>query len=406
MVVIPSKMGLLNKRALVSRLQLMGAASRAGLAKSLGLSQPTAGKIVDEMLRLGVLEEIDNGGEAAREARRVAGGPGTFGRPARMIQLDRLKERFIAIQLGVVQTSLAALPVGVTGEDGWKIHFVTPGTAKEWLGQITKAAGRLPAKDLWGVLISVPGIVDEKRGEVVFSPNLHWTEGGRLTDLLARVWEAPVALVQEERALALGHKAVDPGQEDFLLVDFGDGVGGAVIVAGKLSMHPLPMSGELGHTPILGNKRPCGCGALGCLETLVSTSGLLQSFAAATSPAQATLPNLISFISEQGLSPWLTEALEAAASVIAGALNVCGLRRVVVTGSLTELPPIVFRYLSAAIDRGAVWARFGKVEVVSAPRRRTAGLVAAGIDRLVLPMPDAERNFETMLNAHHRHGAD
>jgi hypothetical protein len=43
------------------------------------------------------------------------------------------------------------------------------------------------------------------------------------------------------------------------------------------------------------------------------------------------------------------------------------------------------QHLSHAVQNGAMWARFGEVECVSAPRRRTAGLVAVGIDRLVVP---------------------
>jgi hypothetical protein len=58
----------------------------------------------------------------------------------------------------------------------------------------------------------------------------------------------------------------------------------------------------------------------------------------------------------------------------------------VVTGSLEELPPVVLRYLAAAIERGSLWARWGRVEVKGAPRRRAAGLAAAGMERLVLPM--------------------
>ncbi|MCX6903494.1 MAG: hypothetical protein NTW03_08455, partial [Verrucomicrobia bacterium] len=77
--------------------------------------------------------------------------------------------------------------------------------------------------------------------------------------------------------------------------------------------------------------------------------------------------------------------------VIAGALNVLGLRRVVVTGSLTEMPPVVLDYLSKAIIKGSMWARFGEVTVQAAPRRRIAGLVAVGLDRLVLPMTEAKR---------------
>ena len=42
-------------------------------------------------------------------------------------------------------------------------------------------------------------------------------------------------------------------------------------------------------------------------------------------------------------------------------------------------------HLSRAVQNGAMWAKFGQVECVAAPRRRTAGLVAVGIDRLVVP---------------------
>ncbi|MGA2747917.1 MAG: ROK family transcriptional regulator [Verrucomicrobiota bacterium] len=378
MIVVPSKMGQLNKRAVLARLQVLGAASRAELAKSLGLSQPTTGKIVDDLLKLGLLREVDE----------QRGAAAALGRPGRRLRLDGLRPRFVAIELGVSETCLAALPLAAPGEDDWTVRVPTPATPPAWQRALAKAAPRLSCKDLWGVLVSVPGVVDESKGAVLFSPNLHWTEGNMLPGLIKKVWNAPVALVQEERALALGHHVSEPAQEDFLLVDFGEGVGGAAIVGGKLLVPPLPLSGEIGHTPVLGNKRPCGCGAVGCLETLVSTSGLLRSFAGARPGARADWPALERLIADEGLAPWLAEGLEAAAAAIAGALNVCGLRRVVVTGSVVELPPAVFRYLAAAIERGTLWARLGRIEVLSAPRRRSAGLAAAGIERLVLPMMD------------------
>jgi predicted NBD/HSP70 family sugar kinase len=373
-------MGLLNKRALLARLQVLGAASRSELAKSLGLSQPTTGKIVDELLQAGLVRECKSG-----QPQRAA----VLGRPGRKLRLDDSRPRFVAVQLGVTQTSLAALPIGMGGEDHWSVQFATPASPARWRQSLAKAAARLPVKGLWGVLASVPGVVDEQKAEVLFSPNLHWTEGPGLIRLMREVWNAPVALVQEERTLALGHQASDWGQEDFLLADFGDGVGGAAIIGGKLFSPPLPMSGEFGHTPVVGNKRQCGCGAVGCLETLVSTSGLLRSFEAAQPRATADWPSLLQFVSERGVAPWLAEALDAAASALAGALNVCGLRRLVVTGSLTESPPLL-GYLSAAIERGALWGRWGRVEVQGAPRRRSAGLAAAGMERLVLPMFEGE----------------
>ena len=394
-------MGRINKRALLTRLQQMGVASRADLAKSLGLSQPTSGKIVDQLLEIGVLEEIET---PARPAGAEAETPPKLGRPGRQLQLAQSTPRFIGIQLGVLETRLKLLPLGSNGEDAWTLRVPTPDSADAWLRQLRKAALRLRCEPLWGVLVSVPGIVDEKTDRVIFSPNLHWTEKVDLTALIGRAWSVPVVLVQEERALALGHQAMHPGGEDFLLVDVGEGVGGSVVVAGKLYLQALPMSGELGHTPVPGNLRPCGCGAIGCVETLISTRGLLQSFAAATGRPQPGWWALKAHVAEHGVPDWLADSLNATAGVIAGALNVIGLRRVVLTGSLNELPPVVFEHLCAAIRRGALWARFGEVKLEAAPRRRTAGLVAVGLDRLVVPMAEAERNQETRLHVAAQHG--
>lgn len=390
MVVVPSKMGRLNKRALLDRLQVMGVASRAGLAKSIGLSQPTAGKIVDQLLAMGVIEEVDSPEPVAVNGDREPPSAAKVGRPGRMLRLNRAPVRFLAIQLGVTETSLAPLPLGVSADDHWTLHIPTPDSAKAWRQQLQKAAAKLKHKQYWGVLVSVPGIVDEKNCRVLFSPNLHWTESANLTELLKSVWEAPVILMQEERALALGHQAVHPGSDGFLLVDFGDGVGGTIVIDGKLYTNPLPLSGELGHTPVRGNKRSCGCGATGCLETLISTRGLLQSFAEHSPAEPNTLPALAKQIAEHGLMDWLVDSLDSAAAIIAGALNVLGLRRLIVTGTLVDLPPVALQHLADAASHGSLWGRFGKVHVEGAPRRRIAGLVSVGIDRLVVPMTDAE----------------
>ena len=56
------------------------------------------------------------------------------------------------------------------------------------------------------------------------------------------------------------------------------------------------------------------------------------------------------------------------------------------------LPPAVLAYLSRSVQNGAMWARFGSVECAGAPRCRAAGLVAIGIDRLVVPEMKAEMN--------------
>jgi predicted NBD/HSP70 family sugar kinase len=383
MIFSPSRMGRLNKRALIRQLQKVGVSSRAGLAKSLGMSQPTAGKIVDELLDLKILEEVGLTSEV-NEAGMVQPG-----RPRRQIRLNRSRSSFLGIQMGVAETCVAELPLGVTDVDEWHIFFETSpasgNSAKEWTQQLRKAKEKLRTKSFSGVILSVPGVVDEGAGRVLFSPNVHWSEAADLVALVRGIWNVPVVLVQEERALALGHQINCPECEDFLLVDFGEGVGGAVIVNGKPFANPLPISGELGHTPVLGNQRRCGCGAVGCVETLVSTRGLLESFAAAVPDKPKSWNVLKSHLEANGVEPWLARSLDAAAVAIAGALNVLGLRQVVITGALTELAPAALKYLSVAVATGSMWARFGEVICIGAPRRRAAGLAAVGIDRLVVP---------------------
>jgi len=404
MIYVPSRMGQLNRRALLRRLQKLGVASRADLAKSLGMSQPTAGKIVDELIETDVLEEVAVP-VAETSARNGGDEASPLGRPGRRLRLNESRAKFLGIQLGVKTTTLAGLTLGIADKDRWPVAFEVAGAdphpAKAWEKKLRAAAKSFGGENFLGVLVSVPGVVDETANRILFSPNIHWTERTDLAAIVQRVWAVPVLLVQEERALALGHHLANPDCEDFLLVDFGEGVGGAIIVEGKPLANPLPISGEIGHTPVPGNVRPCGCGAVGCMETLVSLRGLLESFAAVAPAAENSWASLNDYISQQGIKPWLALALDTAAAAIAGAVNVLGLRRVVITGSLTELPPVVMQHLSHAVQNGSMWARFGEVECVSAPRRRTAGLVAVGIDRLLVP-DQKHIHFTSHKNSHPR----
>jgi N-acetylglucosamine repressor len=382
---LPASLRRTNQRTVLSLLLRLGSATRADLAKAAGLSQPTAGKIIGELMELGMIQLAGapgqgTSGRRARESR--------LGRPGQLVALDDARPRFLGVELGVEETHFALLPVGVKLRDEWSVAFRTANSPAQWVQRLAQeCAGKLSA-ELWGVLVSVPGIVDEAEGKVLFSPNLHWLERTALPALLTRRWGVPVLLIQEIRALALGHLTAEPKCEDFLLVDFGEGVGGAIVLDGRLYSHPMPLSGELGHTPVPGNARLCGCGGKGCLETLVSKGGLLESFKRNGGKRSADWEALVAYAGSHGLEPWLRETLDTTVKIIIGALNVLGLHRVVITGSLAELPEAVTAHLVSEVENGALWARFGEVRCQTAPRRRAAGLVAAGLDRLVLPNYD------------------
>lgn len=371
----------MNQQAVLEALLRSGPASRATLAKGLGLSAPTIGKVAAELLDLEMIEEVD-------EAEVTVDMEVMPGRPGRLLRVNQRVPRIAVVQIGVRHTRLAALPPAGPIDESWPVQFKTPKTAAAWGKALISAASRLQDVDPWVVMVSVPGAVDEKAGKVLLSPNLHWLVRAELHDLVGKCWSSPVHLVQEIRALAAGQ--VQAGErEDFLLVDIGEGVGAAAVIQGRLYNSTLPLTGELGHTPVRGNDRRCGCGGVGCLETLLSRKGLLASMAGATrSRSCDSWQDVQERIQKHGLEDWLTQTLDAAAMVMAGAINMMGVRKVIITGALAELPGEVMVVLQEALNRHAMWGRFGHVTCIASTRKRAAGLVALAVDgRLKMPMP-------------------
>ena len=384
MYVHPSHLRLANRRRLSALLLAEGPATRADLARRLGLSVVTAGKVADELSAEGLIEESD---EPAPTSAGVPAPP--LGRPARKLKLVA-GPRYAAVEIGVGETSVSA--VGLDGTSYGIRSFRTPAGTKPFLADFRRAFAALVRETgdpPSAVLVSVPGVVDEDAERIVFSPNLHWTEGTALLPALGRVAAAPVVAVQEVRALALGLVASGDASEAFLLLEFGDGVGGAVVVgdAAVGGAGRIPLIGEIGHTRVPDNVRRCGCGGTGCLETLANRAGLLRSCRTALRRPRLDWDGLRAHVREHGIASWLAAAVDAVALIAAGAVNLLGIRDVVVMGDLPELGPDVVSMLAERLRRHALPARFGALSCRAAPRRRLLGLAAAAMDRLLLPAP-------------------
>ncbi|HTA93373.1 MAG TPA: ROK family transcriptional regulator [Polyangiaceae bacterium] len=369
---IPASLRLTNQGALVDQLLRLGVATRAELAKATGMSQPTAGKIIDELLDAQVVEAVD---DDSRER--------NVGRPGKLVRLATAPERLLIVELGVEQTSLGARPIAPLELEAWPISFKTPTSEAAWTKRFRAEVSGLALSNPWGAVLSVPAMVDERLGKVLLSPNLHWLESADLPEILGSALNAPVTLIQEVKALALGELHARAHLGDFLLVDVGEGVGGAIVLGQRPYDGPLPVTGEIGHTRLRGNDRVCGCGNRGCLETLIGVPYLVQSLRDATGNTAVDLRSLLAYLDQDPLPSWLKDALDSTAACIGGALNLYGLERVVLTGFLHQLPLPAKDYLSHAVARSAMWSRFAPVEVSFAPRRRARGLVLAGIQRFV-----------------------
>jgi predicted NBD/HSP70 family sugar kinase len=380
---VPKSLRLTNQARLVEQLLRRGVATRAELAKAGGMSQPTAGKIIDELAAAGVVEELSVSREGPRARPSV-------GRPGKRLRLAQSPPRLVIVELGVERTRLAAVAAALPDEERWDAEFRTPAGEVSWKQRLREHAAELTIRKPWGVIVSVPGLVDEKAGKILLCPNLHWCERADLVRSLYEVFRAPVQLIQEIRALALAEVGTRANAGDFLLVDFGEGVGGAVVLGQRPFEGSVAASGEIGHTPIAGNSRQCGCGNRGCLETLMAEPWLIRSYAESLGVERASFADVCR-AAQRELPPFLVEALDAAAGCIAGTLNVCGLKRVVLSGHMRELGSAAIAHLVAAIRRSAMWSRFEPVEVELIPRRRARGLTIAGIQRVVMPTDWSER---------------
>jgi predicted NBD/HSP70 family sugar kinase len=370
----------LNEQKVIRAMMRLRVASRSALAREAALSKPTIGRIVDALLERSIFAEAAAGSDHPRQA-RVEVTLSTLGRPSQRLELDGKRRRFLCIQVGVNEARLSALPIAVSRLDEWQVVFPTPSSAAALEAALRDAVAQLPAHRAEACVVSLPGVVDERAGRVLFSPNLHWTERVDFRGLVGSISPAPAIFIQEIRALALGQLAAEPRAEDFLLVDSGSGVGAAAVVGGKLYRAALPLNGELGHTPVVGNDRPCSCGSTGCVETLVSRGGLVASSREHGGPdAWAAL---VYHLREGNLPSWLMESLDVVAATVAGGLNLLGVRQVLLTGALAEIPGAV-GYLSAAIRRGAMWSRFGEIRCRPTPRLRMLGMVSLAIDNIIL----------------------
>jgi len=374
---VPANLRLANQAAILGQLLANKTASRAELAKATGMSKPTTGKIIDDLIHVGVVEEIDVTGVSRP----------SVGRPGKQLRLATDRPRFVVVDLGVEMTRLSGFPPAPPDQESWALQFKTPMRAEVWQEKLAECGAQLGVRRPWAVLISTPGVVDERAGRVLLSPNLHWSEQADLPKILGEIWSAPVSLVQEVRCLALGELGWRAGGDDFVMVDIADGVGGSLMLGGRLYEGGLPMSGEIGHIPIPGNDRHCGCGGRGCLETLASQRGMIQSLRESMSDPPRyplTFADVVK-AADRKLPVWMRDTFDAIATGVSAALNMYGVRRAVLVGRVTELPALATDYLIDVIQRAAMWSRFETVSVTLAPKRISRGLVIAGIHRFVMP---------------------
>ncbi len=203
----------------------------------------------------------------------------------------------IGIDLG--GTNIAA---GVVDENGKILaKESTPTLAKRPIEEIVAdmarvckiAAGKAGygLDGIGSVGIGIPGTVDNKNGVAVYTCNVPM-ENTPLRDMLQKYIDKPVYLENDANAAALGeYKINGNGAKSFIFITLGTGVGGGIILDGKIYRGFNGVGGELGHMTLVSGGELCGCGKRGCWEQYASVTALLRQTRAAMEKHPESLMN-------------------------------------------------------------------------------------------------------------------
>ena len=217
--------------------------------------------------------------------------------------------------------------------------------------------------DVASVGLAAAGFVDASRRRVAFAPHLPWRGDDVVTSLSERLGCA-VALDNDANCAALAESQLGAarGVGSALLVTLGTGIGGAVLVGGRLWRGAGGMAGEFGHAQVVPGGRPCECGQVGCWEQYCSGNALRRAapgFAdgpSITAAAHAGDPTALAAYAEVG--GWLGIGLANLAAafdpelvVIGGGVSAAGdllleparemLATRLVGGAFRTIPPVV-----------------------------------------------------------------
>ncbi|MDO8446705.1 MAG: ROK family protein [Deltaproteobacteria bacterium] len=128
-----------------------------------------------------------------------------------------------------------------------------------------------------GIGIGAPGLIEN--GVVRFSPNLPGWKEVPLQNLLEEALSLPVVLENDANAVAYGENSFGAGKglSSLICITLGTGVGGGLILDGKIWRGAFGMAGEVGHIVVEPDGNKCSCGNRGCLETYASATGIVRT---------------------------------------------------------------------------------------------------------------------------------
>jgi glucokinase len=335
----------------------------------------------------------------------------------------------IGVDLGGTNLRIAAVQ-----SDGTLLEKVTTGTqvsrGRDFvIGEMCDAIKSLSSKfsgkmKMEGVGVGMPGIIDKRTGMLRESPNLPgWDEYPVRDDIQDRLG-ATVILENDANVAAFGEGwlGAAKGYNELCMITLGTGVGGGIVLGGKIWQGMNGMAGEVGHITVEPEGHHCGCGNRGCVEQYASATAVMrmarEEIETGTAPALARLadgPNVefsaravfnLALQGDPSAQRVYDRAGRALGILLADLVNVLNLRMYVIGGGVSNgwqaFAPKMFKELkkrsmvyaaTAPPDEDGSFGASAKVDSKQLPPYRTivtrallgsdAGLYGAA--RLPLP---------------------
>jgi glucokinase len=300
------------------------------------------------------------------------------------------------------------LVVGSVSEDGSRIVATASepthaeAGAKDVLERLVGLAERaiaatrqeVPEAEILGVGVGAPGPLDTKRGIVLLTPNLGWVNLP-LRQIIHDRLGLPAALDNDANCAVLGEWWVGAarGARHAIGITIGTGIGGGLILDGKLYHGASDVAGEIGHTTIDTEGRRCKCGNYGCLEAYASGPNIaLRAVEEIEAGAVSRLPSLVggdlSKVTAQTVYQAAQDGDDLAMEVvndtarflgvgIGNLLNVFNPEAVVVCGGVTLAGDHLFVPLRREVARRAFKPAVTACRIVPGELAGTAGVYGA-----------------------------
>lgn len=254
-----------------------GPSSQATIARRTGLSPATVNNVVKALRSDGVAEiQPINGREA-------------------LVGLVSKQGTIVSVRVGVDALHGAVLAfedgkrhdmhVDVRGDGG-----SNPAVVIDLVGSLAEQAG-VPVTELAGAAFAVRSPIDRASGAIASwaANRLPGWKDVPLADTFSRALGVPVVVDNDVNLAALAEWTwgVGRGTDAFLYVASGEGIGGGIILDGKVHRGGNGMAGEIGHVVLEPSGAVCHCGGRGCLSTLASERAILLALRELESPKQS-----------------------------------------------------------------------------------------------------------------------